>query len=78
MECPKCGALFYSEKDLESHFSAWHKPGGHYYAVCPKCGKKFGSERELREHLRTHPSPKSEGVRLLERFSDSPLNLDVS
>jgi len=31
IKCPKCKCLFLSNEDLESHYNAWHVPGGIYY-----------------------------------------------
>lgn len=32
IKCPKCKCLFLSTEDLESHYNAWHIPGGIYYS----------------------------------------------
>ncbi|MEM1547331.1 MAG: hypothetical protein QXP91_12845 [Candidatus Methanomethylicia archaeon] len=40
IKCPKCKCLFLSAEDLESHYNAWHSPGGIYYS------KKDREERE--------------------------------
>ena len=29
--CDVCGCRFVTEKDFESHYNAWHKPGGIYF-----------------------------------------------
>jgi uncharacterized C2H2 Zn-finger protein len=33
IKCPKCKCFFLSTEDLESHYNAWHVPGGIYYGV---------------------------------------------
>ena len=50
-ECEECGAIFYTQEDLEKHNREVHSR-----FRCDICGETFDSERELEVHNRiTHP-----------------------
>jgi uncharacterized C2H2 Zn-finger protein len=54
--CPRCDAVFGSEKDLESHIQSHvtNRVGASH--VCTECGAAFETEGELHGHVARHES----------------------
>jgi hypothetical protein len=52
--CPRCDAVFGSERDLEDHIqSHMTNPIGASH-ICTGCGAAFETEAELHQHARRH------------------------
>ena len=52
--CPQCGAIFYSQPELDAHIQQEHPPPVEY--PCPQCGAIFYSQADLDTHIQQfHP-----------------------
>jgi DNA-directed RNA polymerase subunit RPC12/RpoP len=58
--CPRCGAVYGSERALASHVSSHVTGAPTDPYVCLDCGESFDSRRELEEHWRVHGESNAE------------------
>ena len=57
-KCEECGAVFYTQEDLEKHNRTMHSK-----FRCDLCGETFDSEAELEAHTSvSHPQIQNSGT----------------